>query len=43
MPPSEEKIAEIDFSGSELPVEEMDVSEVDHDENKLKRKAQSLL
>ncbi|GIS06795.1 MAG: hypothetical protein CM15mP109_15510 [Candidatus Dadabacteria bacterium] len=34
MPPSEEKIAEIDFSGSELPVEEMDVSEVDHDENK---------
>ena len=34
MPPSEEKIAETDFSGSELPVEEMDVSEVDHDENK---------
>ena len=34
MPPSEEKITEIDFSGSELPVEEMDVSEVDHDENK---------
>ena len=34
MPPSEEKIAEIDFSVSELPVEEMDVSEVDHDENK---------
>ena len=34
MPPSEEKIAEIDFNGSELPVEEMDVSEVDHDENK---------
>ena len=34
MPPSEEKIAEIDFSGSELPVQEMDVSEVDHDENK---------
>ena len=34
MPPSEEKIAEIDFIGSELPVEEMDVSEVDHDENK---------
>ena len=34
MPPSEKKIAEIDFSGSELPVEEMDVSEFDHDENK---------
>ena len=34
MPSSEEKIAEIDFTGSELPVEEMDVSEVDHDENK---------
>ena len=34
MPPSEEKIAEIDFSGSKLPVEEMDVSKVDHDENK---------
>ena len=34
MPPSEKKIAEIDFSGSELSVEEMDVSEVDHDENK---------
>ena len=34
MPPSEEKIAEIDFSGSKLPEEEMDVSEVNHDENK---------
>ena len=34
MPPSEEKIAEIDFTGSKLPLEEMDVSEVDHDENK---------
>ena len=34
MRPSEEKMTEIDFSGSELPVEEMDVSEVDHDENK---------
>mgnify|MGYP001272169118 FL=1 len=34
MPPSEKKVAEIDFSGSELPVEEMDVSEVEHDENK---------
>ena len=34
MLPSEEKIAEIDFSGSELGVEEMDAPEVDHDENK---------
>ena len=34
MPPSEEKVAEIDLSGSVLPVEEMDVSEVEHDENK---------
>ena len=39
MPPSEEKITEIDFSGSELPVEEMDVSEVDHDENKPKEES----
>ena len=39
MPPSEEKIAEIDFSENELPVEEMDVSEVDHDENKPKEES----
>ncbi len=39
MPPSDEKLAEIDFSGSERAVEEMDVSEVDHDENKSKEES----
>ena len=34
MPPSEEKATEIDISGSKLPEEEIDVSEVNHDENK---------
>ena len=34
MPPSEENMAEIDFTESKLPVEEVDVSEVDHDEKK---------
>ena len=39
MPPSDEKLAEIDFSGSERAVEEMDVSKVDHDENKSKEES----
>jgi len=39
MPPSDEKLAEIDFSGSERAVEEMDISELDHDENKSKEES----
>ena len=35
MPPSEEKIAEMDFDGSDLSTNDIDdVSEVDHDEKK---------